>query len=757
MATQQELDPSEDGDRQPPPAPPQPTPAEEARQLARELGLPYVDLRATVADPLALAEISSEVAVKYQIVPLRLVGSEMFLAMSDPTDIFALDDIRTETGLREIRVAVAPADEVRAAIERLYHHELGTENLLARLGDAGGASVQADHAGGRVAPLDPTSDAAAAPVVALINGILADAVRNRATDIHIEPQVTSVSVRYRVDGLLQEVMKIPKQVQAMVISRLKILAGMDIAERRKPQTGRVTLIVNGKELDSRASSIPTFNGEKFVLRLLRAGERRTTLSELGLNDEQLALIEREMHQPQGLMIFTGPTGSGKTSTIYALLAQIKSPHRNIVTLEDPIEYQLEGVNQTQIDEKAGINFASGLRTLLRQDPDVILVGEIRDAETAEMAFHAANTGHLVLTSLHTNDAPSAATRLVDLGVEPYVIAGALSLIVAQRLVRCVCPDCSEECDVPEDIRTQVGLRIADLEGASPRAGKGCINCAYTGYRERMGVFEVLPVTAEMRDQINTQLSESNISHLARASGVVTVRESAVALAMQGTTTFDEVLRVTTSAGGAPSLCHACGEEVDSAFAACPFCRARLGQFSCPSCSKSVEADWSSCPYCRTPLPSETESVEGAGELFRRPRILVIDDDQTSNDTMIRILSDFDVGCATTAEDGLRKATLERPDGIVLDLNLPDASGTDVIKKLRSSVATSMIPVLMLTGTADKSVETENLRAGVDDYVTKPVVHETLRMRLDSLLRRRIGAEGTFYRPDSVGGIGVASR
>lgn len=650
--------------------------------------------------------------MKYQIVPLRVVGTEMLVAMADPTDVFALDDVRALTGLREFRVAVAAPTEVRAAIERLFQKGFGTEDLLARLGDAADASVSTDALDTRIAPIDPLSDVDSAPIVALINGILADAVRNRATDIHIEPQAASVSVRYRVDGLLHEVMKLPKQVQAMVISRLKILSGMDIAERRKPQSGRITLIINGKELDSRASSIPTFNGEKFVLRLLRTGDQPTSLSELGLDDQQRNLVEGEMRKPQGLIVFTGPTGSGKTSTIYSLLSQIKAPHRNIVTLEDPIEYQLEGVNQTQIDERAGITFVEGLRTLLRQDPDVILVGEIRDAETAEIAFHAANSGHLVLTSLHTNDAPSAAIRLVDLGIEPFVISSSLSLVVAQRLLRCVCPDCAEACEVSEELRDQLGLSPADLRDANPRKGKGCMHCAFTGYQGRVGVFEVMPVTQQIKDQITAQVSGSNISYLSRAAGVLTVRDSAMAKAKEGLTTFDEVLRVTSV-----------GFEVSA------------GGHPCPSCSRPVEPDWNSCPFCRATLDPRYASLDVTDERARHPLILVIDDDPASNTAMSRVFSDYEVISATTAQEGLRRATLERPDGILLDLNLPDGSGTDVIKQLRSSVATSMIPVMMLTGTVDKTIETENLRAGVDDYVTKPIDHENLRIRLEILLGR----------------------
>jgi type IV pilus assembly protein PilB len=673
--------------------------------------------------------------MKYQVVPLRVVGSEMLVAMADPMDVFALDDMRALTGLRDFRVAVAPASEVRAAIERLFQKGLGTDDLLARLGDAADASVHADPLGTRVAALDPISDVESAPIVALINGILADAVRNRATDVHIEPQAAAVSVRYRVDGLLHEVMKVPKQVQAMVISRLKILAGMDISERRKPQAGRITLIVNGKELDSRASSIPTFNGEKFVLRLLRTGDQPTSLSELGLNEQQRELVEREIRKPQGLIVFTGPTGSGKTSTMYSLLSQIKAPHRNIVTLEDPIEYQLEGVNQTQIDDKAGISFAGGLRTLLRQDPDVILVGEIRDAETAEISFQAANSGHLVLTSLHTNDAPSAATRLVDLGVEPFVISASLSMVVAQRLLRCVCPDCAEASHVPEELRVQLGLTAEYLESASPREGKGCMHCAFTGYRGRVGVFEVMPVTQQIKEQITAQVSGSNISYLSRAAGVLTVRESALAKAKEGVTTFAEVLRVTSGDIEPPARCHGCGEDVDPTFSSCPFCQADLDHRPCPSCARQVEAGWNSCPYCRTSLAKLGPSSGDDGRRLR-PRILVVDDDPASNAAMERIFSDFDVISATNAQEGLRRATLDRPDGILLDLNLPDGSGTDVIKQLRSSVATSLIPVMMLTGTVDKLVETENLRAGVDDYVTKPIDHENLRIRLEILLGRR---------------------
>ena len=712
-----------------------------ARALALHLGLPFVELEASVADPIALAEIPSDVAVKYQIVPLRVVGSEMFVAMADPTDVFALDDLRALTGLGTIRVAVAPAADVSAAIERFYEAGRGTKNLLARIGDAAHASVKTEQEGSRVAPIDPSTDSAAAPIVALINAILADGVKNRATDIHVEPQVASVSVRYRVDGLLQEVLKVPKQIQAMVLSRLKILAGMDIAERRKPQAGRITLVVDGIELDSRASSIPTYNGEKFVLRLLRTGEQQTTLSEAGLDEDQLRVVEREMRKPQGLIVFTGPTGSGKTSTMYALLSQIKTPQRNIVTLEDPIEYQLEGVNQTQIDEKAGISFASGLRTLLRQDPDVILVGEIRDAETAEIALHAANTGHLVLSSLHTNDAPSAVTRLVDLGIEPFVVAGSLSLVVAQRLVRCLCESCAEPYEVPEDLLSQLGLIRADLAGATPREGAGCVGCAFTGYRNRVGVFEVMSVTPEMREQITTQVSASNISYLSRAAGVLTVRDSAILKARQGVTTFGEVLRVTTTEAEPTSRCRNCGGEVSLNFSSCPFCQEVLDDHSCPSCSKQIEPSWRSCPFCRTALDPDRTSENEDGGARRKPRILVIDDDSAGIESMERFFPEFEVTSATTAEEGLRRATLERPDGIVLDLGLPDATGTDVIKQLRSSVATSLIPVMMITGTVDKSVETENLRAGVDDYATKPINHENLRVRLEILLRRNARSTG----------------
>jgi type IV pilus assembly protein PilB len=585
--------------------------------------------------------------------------------------------------------------------------------------------------------IDPASDADlealqrsahTAPIVRLVNAILADAVAARATDVHIEPQQTEVKVRYRVDGLLREVMVLPKHVQALVVSRIKIISGMDIAERRKPQDGRSKIMVEDSEVDSRVSCVPTFAGEKVVIRLLRSGEESVSLDRLGLDEQQRESLGKALLIPQGLIVFTGPTGAGKTSTMYAALDHIKSPEKNIVTLEDPIEYQIPGLNQMQIDEKSGLSFAGGLRSILRQDPDVIMVGEVRDLETAQIVMQSSLTGHLVLSSLHTNDAVSAVTRLVDLGVEPYLIASALELVVAQRLIRVICDKCKEPAEVSNQLLSLLGLTLLDLAGAPVMKGTGCEKCGYSGYRGRTGIYEVLPINQQLREQITAQVSDSSLSYAARAAGVRTLRASGLAKVKAGITTLEEMLRVTHVEREEVVRCPACRQEVDPAFLVCPYCQEDLSGDSCPRCNRDVQAEWKICPYCRADLPAKHKQSDG------RPRVLVVDDDSSLINLVVGLLSEsFEVLSAATAEEGLRRANIERPDLILLDLWLPDVDGIEVAERLRRSAATSLIPLIMLTG--DDSSEVASLRAGVDDYVVKPFDEDALVARIESVLRR----------------------
>jgi type IV pilus assembly protein PilB len=702
-----------------------------ARGLAQQLNIAFVDLAAVVPDISAINLVPKPLARRHQLVPISTTDEGIVIAMTDPTNVVAIDDVRATLGGRRISVVVATPNAIKEAESRFYSASLGGSDLLGRLGAAADAEVvpseqEIDITGSDLEALERSAQAG--PIVGLVNAILADAIAARATDIHIEPQQTEVKVRYRVDGLLRETMSLPKQVQALVISRLKIISGMDIAERRKPQDGRSRVLINNQETDTRVSSVPTFAGEKIVIRLLPTGKGAQSPDELGFEQFQKEIVLQSLQAPQGLIIFTGPTGAGKTSTMYSGLDHIRSPERNIVTLEDPIEYQLHSINQIPIDEKTGLTFARGLRSVLRQDPDVIMVGEVRDLETAQIVMQSAMTGHLVLTSLHTNDAVSAVTRLADLGVETYLIAAALNLVVAQRLLRVICPKCAAPAEVSGHILSLLGLTVADLEGATPMKGAGCDMCSFSGYRGRTGIYEVLPITPQLREQISAQVSDISLGYAARTAGVWSLRRSGLAKVKAGVTTLEEMLRVTHVEREEIARCPACRQEVDKAFLVCPYCQEDLTEDLCPGCGREVDASWSVCPYCRTEIAHKATAASA------KPRILVVDDDPSLLSLVEAMYAEeFEISHAGSGEEGIRKATVERPDLILLDLWLPDVLGVEIAERLRASATTSLIPVIMLTG--DDSSEVASLRAGVDDYVTKPFDEDTLRARMENALKR----------------------
>ncbi|MGH2807855.1 MAG: ATPase, T2SS/T4P/T4SS family [Actinomycetota bacterium] len=701
-----------------------------ARTLSTELNLPFIDLATVEVDPELVQLIPQWLADRHQLVPVRRTHDGVMIAMTDPTNLVAIDDVRVAARVGKVSLGVAPVGALRDATERIYSIDSAAAEILNRLGVAADVEVVPEEGDDTGEDLAATAQDSAemAPIIALTNAVLADAVRGRATDVHIEPQPTQVEVRYRVDGLLREVMTLPKHIQGLVMSRLKILAGMDIAERRRPQDGRSRILVDGREVDTRVSTIPTLSGEKAVIRLLYKSKEKASIETLGFDDPQLETLRQHLLLSQGLIIFTGPTGSGKTSTMYAGLTEMSSSEMNISTLEDPIEYQIPGVNQVQVDEKVGITFARGLRSFLRQDPDVIMVGEVRDVETAQIVMQSSLTGHLVMSSLHTNDAPSAITRLIDIGVEPFLIASALSLVVAQRLVRVICPHCKVPAEMPERTLKLLGLTDFDLAGQQLFKGAGCEQCSYTGYLGRTGIYEVMPITAQLREQIGSQASEAVLTDTVRAAGVMSLREAGLAKVGAGVTTLEEVLRVTYVEQEEIRRCPSCRHEVENSFIVCPYCQTDLTADQCPACAKDVEPEWKICPYCRTDLPLNNEFRAG-------PRRLLVADDEPSITMLMETLfsDDFEVITAATGEEALRRATIERPDLILLDLNLPDLSGTEVTKRLRNSAATSLIPVIMVTGEADS--ELESLRAGVDDHVSKPFEEEALRARVENALHR----------------------
>jgi type IV pilus assembly protein PilB len=493
---------------------------------------------------------------------------------------------------------VAPATQIRDHLTRawsLSEDNAGVTMIAADVEDT--ISVHEESFGGA------EDDA---PIVKLVNQVLADAARLRASDIHIENQRDGLRIRYRVDGILRDVMTAPRRIGPSVVSRVKIMSGLDIAERRVPQDGRSRIVVDGSAIDTRVSTLPSLHGEKIVVRLLTRADNVPSLSSLGFEDAQLEQFYRALAVPQGLVLITGPTGSGKTNTLYAAIHETLSPEKNIVTLEDPIEVQLPGITQVQVNIKTGMTFDAGLRSILRQDPDIILLGEVRDAQTAEMALKASLTGHLVLTTLHTNSAVAALTRLVDMGVEPFLVASSLTAAVAQRLVRKPCDSCAEGYIPDEGTLSLLGLTIEDILDATPLRGTGCPDCGGTGYRGRTAVYEFLEVDNELRTVLMTSATESAVGAHASSVGMMTLRGAALEKAKRGETTFEEAVRVTHSDHSGGRRCAACERAVEAGMIACPWCGVSIGAASCPSCARQLDVDWRMCPWCRTPVSGHQE-------------------------------------------------------------------------------------------------------------------------------------------------------
>jgi type IV pilus assembly protein PilB len=505
-----------------------------ARALAERYGLDHLDLSVFQVDMGAANCITTTAAKRYQAVPVAFVDERTLLvAMADPSNVLAVDDIAIMTG-REVRVAVAAPDDVATLITKLNRLEESVgEDIVEEERAAEGAEV-----------VDLRESPGDAPVVKLVNQIVAQAVELGASDVHLSPHEHELRVRFRVDGVLQDITTVPRKTAAGVISRVKIMAELDIAEKRLPQDGRVGLVVDGRRIDLRAVTLPSVHGEAIVLRVLDKDGSVAKLEELGLGDAERERFEAAFHQAHGAVLVTGPTGSGKSTTLYAALQVLNTPERNILTVEDPVEYQMEGLTQLQVSNKRGLSFAAGLRSMMRADPDVIMVGEIRDRETAQIAVESALTGHLVLSTLHTNDAPSAITRLIEMGIEPFLVASALDCVVAQRLARLLCTTCKRRTIVPTDVLHANGLKaLVDLEGYEP---VGCRRCNGSGYRGRIGLYEVMKVTPEIQAVALERRSAEEICEVAVRQGMRRLREDGLEKARQGITSIAEVLRVVGS-------------------------------------------------------------------------------------------------------------------------------------------------------------------------------------------------------------------
>ncbi len=496
--------------------------------------VPYIDLNETVIDKEAVSMITEALAKKHELIPIKKDKKVLTIAMTDPLNFYAIDDVKNASGL-EPTVVLGSKKDILNAIDRYYGSEIAEkafEDLKREYNSFNLASLSEISA----------SEVANAPVVRLVKSILQHAVKSNASDIHIEPTATNLKVRFRIDGQLQDVMSSSMTAHPAILTRIKIMGGMDIAEKRIPQDGRVEMELEDLSIDLRISILPTVYGEKVVIRVLGGSAGVLSREQLGLSESNNQLFDKITRSPNGIILISGPTGSGKTTTLYSLLNEINKPEVNIITVEDPVEYKLEGINQVQVNVKAGLTFANGLRSILRQDPDIIMIGEIRDGETAQIAIRASITGHLVLSTIHTNDSASSVARLVDMGVEPYLVSSSIVGVVAQRLVRNICPRCKTSYRPCHSEMMQLKMQ----EPSPLYKGEGCPACNFTGYKGRMGIHEVLVVTREIRDLINRRATTDQLCQTAVRQGTVTLRESCTKLVLDGLTTVEELLKVTYS-------------------------------------------------------------------------------------------------------------------------------------------------------------------------------------------------------------------
>jgi type IV pilus assembly protein PilB len=509
--------------------------------LQKEYRLPLVDPAAMEVPPEVARLIPPTLARRHHMVPISLSGSTLTLAMSDPSNLVAINEVKFLTGY-DVKVAVAATNSVSSAISGLYDGGQDYNEVLAQVESEDLELVKEEEEIDLKELERATEDA---PVVRLVNAILTSAIKRRASDIHLEPFEKMFRVRYRVDGVLEEIMKPPLKLKNAITSRIKVMAALDIAERRLPQDGRIKLKVGpGQDMDFRVSVLPTIFGEKIVLRLLDKSNLQLDMTKLGFEERALKDFKDAIYKPFGMVLVTGPTGSGKTTTLYSALSELNKISSNISTAEDPVEYNLVGINQVQINEDIGLNFANALRAFLRQDPDIIMVGEVRDFETAEIAIKAALTGHLVLSTVHTNDAPSTINRLLNMGIEPFLVASSVNVVLAQRLARLICNGCKEPSEVPPQALVELGIAPEDARGVTCFRGSGCGQCSGTGYRGRVALYEVMPMSEELRSLVLAGASASEIKRTAIGVGMMTLRQSGLLKLKQGLTTMEEVLRVT---------------------------------------------------------------------------------------------------------------------------------------------------------------------------------------------------------------------
>ena len=568
--------------------------------LQEQLSLPLVDLRAVVLDEQVLSCIKEELAKKYLAIPVEIEGrSTLVVAMADPLNVAALEDLRFHSGMF-IKPVLAYPSQIQEAIERFYHMDRSMteliQNIITKDDEVAVATVDENEQEKEVDAL--RAEAEGRPIVRLTNWLLSRAIEERASDVHIEPQDHDLMVRFRVDGLLREVQKLPKWTQGSIVSRIKVLSNLDIAEKRAPQDGRLMLQIGNRRVDMRVSTLPVAHGEKAVLRVVNQNTRMVGLDDLGFQADDLERFRRYLKRPQGIVLVTGPTGSGKTTLLYAALREIQHETLNIVTVEDPVEILMPGINQVQVDEKGKKSFPTALRAILRQDPDVVMIGEIRDKETAQIAFRASVTGHLVLSTVHTNDAAGAVTRLIDLGLEPFMVASSLVGVVSVRLVRKLCPHCRESYEAGAASLNRFGSSQGDKGSVTLQRGRGCKRCLETGYHGRTGIFEVLDVSDAIRGLILSNSSDHAVRQAAIEGGMRSIGEDGLKKVLSGQTTLEEVTRSVYLEEQTAKFCPRCKTVLIQGYAYCTKCGDFVGEH-CESCRRRFSPEWTFCPFCGT--------------------------------------------------------------------------------------------------------------------------------------------------------------
>jgi len=676
-----------------------------ALALAMQLDIPLVSLAKEEIAAEAAALLPAHIAHKLSVIPLRKTAKGLLVAFVDPLAINAIDEVSFATNMH-IEPVIAERSEIVEALAKYYKTSLADEAYGSKTSQGSSLEIfsptkESDVDSENLDLETLANQAELAPTVKFLNAVITDAITQRASDIHIEPGKSEVVIRYRIDGMLQEAMKADSYILASMVSRIKIISNMDISIHRKPQDGKTQVRLHGISYDLRVSTIPTTYGEKVTLRILNSGMATLGLDQIGFSPENLKLMSEAVDSPQGIVLVTGPTGSGKSSTLYACLNHLKSPAVNIITLEDPVEYEMPGINQVSINVKTGLTFASGLRTILRQDPDIVMIGEIRDGETAEIACKASQTGHFVLSTLHTNDAPSSIHRLMDLGIEGFIIAATVRAIIGQRLVRRICEHCKVTAEVPTQFANRIKSYLNDHPNAVFYKGQGCNHCNETGYSGRVAIHEVLVITPEVKEVLIPGVSSFVLKQAASKFGYRPLTLDGLDKAFAGLTSIEEIFRVSPP-------------EVEST----GFTQKHPDQLTKEEADINIEA------ALMVPGPD------------KKLKVLIVDDDAMARKILhvTLVKKGFEIIEAVNGVEGFEKALTEHPDMILTDYLMPEMDGLSLVKALKGHAKFRDIPIIMLTSKDGSESEIELMDAGVDDYLAKPVNAERLLARMGRLFR-----------------------